>query len=87
MPRRNNLWLFGARGGFSFSDNSKYLFLYIQKECKGIDAIWITKNRKIIHNLKEQHIPVYYAYRTPLNSFDNTKARIWYKILKQSFKI
>ena len=21
-----------------------------------------TKNRKIIHNLKEQHIPVYYAY-------------------------
>lgn len=62
IPRRNNLWLFGARGGMSFSDNAKYLFLYIQKECKGIDAIWITKDRKVIHNLKEQHLPVYYAY-------------------------
>ena len=62
MSRRKSLWLFGARGGFTFSDNTKYLFLYVQKECKDIDAIWITKNRTVVHDLRERQLPVYYAY-------------------------
>jgi CDP-glycerol glycerophosphotransferase (TagB/SpsB family) len=62
LPKRKNLWLFGSNMGIYFSDNPKYLFLYIQKECKNIEAIWISRNKKVIHNLREQHLPAYYLY-------------------------
>lgn len=62
VPKRKNLWLFGSNMGKYFSDNPKYLFLHVQKECKNIDAIWISKNKKIVHNLRERHLPAYYIY-------------------------
>jgi len=62
VPKRKNCWLFGSRGGYGYSDNAKFLFLYVLKECKDIDAIWISKSKKIIYDLRRQQLPAYYAY-------------------------
>ena len=60
VPKRKNLWLFGSLTGFS--DNTRVLFLYILKECKNIDAIWISKDQQVVQNLKNQQLPVHYTY-------------------------
>jgi CDP-glycerol glycerophosphotransferase (TagB/SpsB family) len=61
-PRQNKLWLFGSRGGVDFTDNAKYLYLYINKELKDVEAVWITKNKKVLKLLKGKGLPVAFAY-------------------------
>jgi len=58
IPKRKNLWLFGAWHGESFSDNPKYLFLYIIKYHPDIDAVWITSNLKVYNNLRKKGLKV-----------------------------
>lgn len=42
-PRNANKWCFGTN--VSFTDNSKYLFIYIKENEKEISPIWITKSK------------------------------------------
>lgn len=51
FPRNNKLWVFGAWFGTKYSDNARYLFEYVQTE-KGIKAIWITKNKELIPQIR-----------------------------------
>ncbi len=59
---RNDLWLFGAQGGYSYSDNSKYFFEWILKNRKQEKCFWITKDKKIYKDLQIKEIPVLYFY-------------------------
>lgn len=45
--RKKNIWIFGAWNGYRFSDNSKYLFLYVRDNHPEIKAIWLTKDKGI----------------------------------------
>src|SRR5690554_7993024 len=54
--RDENLWVFGAWGGDNYSDNSKYVFEYVNKKMPHINSIWITNNQKT----KEQIINLGY---------------------------
>lgn len=54
--RKENLWVFGAWGGDNYSDNSKYVFEYVNKKMPHINSIWITNNQKT----KEQIINLGY---------------------------
>jgi len=49
--RKNKLWIFGAWGGDSYSDNSKYLFEYVSNNLPSINAVWITGDKKIKNRL------------------------------------
>lgn len=51
FPRNNELWVFGAWYGTRYSDNSRYLFEYVQRK-EGIRAIWITKNKDLIPKIR-----------------------------------
>jgi len=51
FPRNNKLWVFGAWFGTRYSDNSRYLFEYVQRE-KDIKAIWITRNKELILQIR-----------------------------------
>lgn len=44
--RDENLWIFGAWGGDSYNDNSKYVFEYVSKYMPNINSVWITNNYK-----------------------------------------
>lgn len=50
--RRNpNIWVFGAWRGQQYSDNTKYLFEYINEKHSEIKCIWVTKNPAIAKKL------------------------------------
>lgn len=61
IKRREDVWAFGSYNN-SFSDNSKYLFLYICANCPMIKAVWITNNRQLITILKQRGFRAYHRY-------------------------
>ncbi len=58
MPRSYNICVFGAWLGERFSDNSKQLFLEMQKH-KNLRAVWITKDRETAVQIKKLGHEVY----------------------------
>jgi len=44
IPKNKNLLVFGDRAGLRFADNSKHLFIYLNKYKKRFRCIWITKD-------------------------------------------
>ena len=53
IPRKNNIWIFGAWYGYRFSDNSRYLFEYVNTHHNEIKAIWLTRNIGIRDEIRE----------------------------------
>lgn len=52
IPRSNKIWIFGAWHGHSYSDNSKSLFEYVNKNHTDIKCIWLTRNKDVLLYLK-----------------------------------
>lgn len=57
-PVKSNIWVFGAQNGQAYVDNSKFLFEYIIKNQKGLEAVWITRSKTVLNELKEKDLPV-----------------------------
>ena len=71
----DKIWVFGAWKGQLYSDNSKYLFQYILENHPEIHPIWITRNNKVLFELRKNGLPV--QKRFSLNGF--------YSIVKAGF--
>lgn len=60
--RDRNIWIFGAWMGDKFSDNSRYLFQYIDanKELYGIkDVIWVSRKPQVVEEVKTMGYKAY----------------------------
>lgn len=53
IPRSGNIWVFGAWFGHRYADNSRYVFDYVSANDPGIRAVWISRERKIVKELRE----------------------------------
>lgn len=62
VPKRRQLWLFGAWMGRKYSDNPKYLLRYVAAHEPGIQAVWITKDKALVARLRAEGIAAEYAY-------------------------
>ena len=60
--RDKKLWVFGAREGHQYDDNSRYLFEYINNHKEGIRAVWLTRERKIAEIVREKGFEAYTVY-------------------------
>lgn len=60
IPKKNNLWVFGAWFGTKYSDNPKAFFEYINSQQKQIDAIWISKDKVVIQQVRDLGYKAYY---------------------------
>lgn len=61
IPRDKNIWVFGCSFGKRFSENPRYLYLYIsQRHADQIRPIWISKSKEIVGFLNENHYKAYY---------------------------
>ncbi len=60
-PRRKNRWVFGA-GKRSFTDNAKYLFLYVANNCDDIEVAWIARNKEVIKKLNSMGYKSYHIW-------------------------
>ncbi len=61
IPKRKNVWLFGAWFGKSYSDDTRFLYEEALKFDQ-LKPIWISKNRSLVGELEKRNLPVYYAY-------------------------
>ena len=52
--RKNDTWIFGAWRGQQYSDNSKYIFEYINTYHPEIECIWVTKNHDVAKQIREK---------------------------------
>jgi len=62
VPKDRKLWIFGSQFGQAFVGNSKYLFKYISKNKKHIKAIWLSRNKSILRDLKKSGFEAYSTY-------------------------
>jgi CDP-glycerol glycerophosphotransferase (TagB/SpsB family) len=62
IPKNNNIWIFGAWFGEQYNDNSKYLFEYVNQYHPQIKAIWLSKNKIIIDQIRTKGYNAYHAY-------------------------
>jgi len=62
VKEENNLWLFGAQGGYSYSDNAKYFFEWLLDNHLNENCFWVTKDKGIYEKLTSQGLPVIYFY-------------------------
>ena len=51
IPKKDNLWVFGAWFGTRYSDNPKAFFEYINSEQQHIHAVWICKESTVIEQV------------------------------------
>lgn len=59
-PRFKKKWVFGSNMGYS--NNSKYLFLHINKYNKDINAIWLSDSRSVALSLRKLGLKSYYRF-------------------------
>ncbi|KTG08147.1 hypothetical protein AUR64_00800 [Haloprofundus marisrubri] len=62
IGRDDSLWVFGARGGSDFGENSKYLYLSVAADRTDIRPVWVTKNRDIVRELQTHGYEAYHAF-------------------------
>lgn len=62
FPRKRNLWVYGAWSGQLYSDNSKYLFEYINQNHPEIRSVWITRNPSVCAQLRENGQEAYLRF-------------------------
>ena len=54
VPRSRNIWVFGAWYGNQYTDNTSYLYEYVKETKPDIKAIWLTRNKHVIQNLRNK---------------------------------
>lgn len=59
VKRDKNTWIFGTYNA-GFGDNSKYLYLYLEKNYPEIKIIWITRKKANLNFLKSKGINAFY---------------------------
>ena len=69
--RKKDLWVYGAREGCKYDDNSMYLFEYMNKNHPEIKSIWLTGNIKALELVRAKG---YKAYLN--NSFKGKKLQV-----------
>jgi len=62
VPKDKNLWVFGSWFGNKFADNSKYLFLSVKKYHPEIRPVWLSRNPKVVSELREMGCEAYTTY-------------------------
>tara|TARA_Y100000590_G_scaffold450526_1_gene590351 strand:+ start:2056 stop:3279 length:1224 start_codon:yes stop_codon:yes gene_type:complete len=60
IPKQKNLILFGSWEGYQLRGNVKHLFIYMLKNEKRFECIWITKNKKLYNEMKNNNLPCLY---------------------------
>ena len=74
IPKKENLWLFSCRQGLAYAENSKHFYEYVLKEQPHIDAVWLTRSKKVHQQLKAQGKPCAMAF-SPKGYYLSARAR------------
>ena len=59
IPKKKKLWVFGCWFGRLYSDNSKYLFEYINNTHPDIECVWLTRNDLVKQDVEKKGYKCY----------------------------
>lgn len=59
FKRDKNLWIFVSWFGQKYSDSSRILFEYVKNNCPNIRAVWISRDKKIVQQLRQNGFESY----------------------------
>lgn len=59
VPRRKDVWVFGAWFGHQYTDNSRYLFDYVCVNESSIRAIWLSREKHIVEEVRRAEREAY----------------------------
>lgn len=76
VPRSKKQLAFGSYRG-SFSDNSKYLYLYALTHLKDKKVSWLSVNRKTVQRLRALGLPAYWVL-SPIGAWKAMRAKYWF---------
>ncbi|MDP2836341.1 MAG: CDP-glycerol glycerophosphotransferase family protein [Methanobacteriaceae archaeon] len=62
IPKKDDLWIFGAWYGEKYADNSKYLFEYVSDNHPEIRAVWLTKNKHTLNSITKKGYESHLTY-------------------------
>ncbi|WP_323114700.1 CDP-glycerol glycerophosphotransferase family protein [Pseudomonas guariconensis] len=63
IPRRSDLWVFGAHGGRLFSCNSKYFYLDARKRLQGaVRCVWISRDPLLVQSMTARGLDAAYLF-------------------------
>lgn len=62
IPVRKKHWVFASRSGREFCDGPKNLMLYTLKHDKNIDCKFVSRDKKLYHQLIKQGVPCVYNF-------------------------
>jgi CDP-glycerol glycerophosphotransferase (TagB/SpsB family) len=54
VPKNKKMLIFGAKGGKSYSDNSRHLFEFISNKRNDLQCYWITKSNTVYEEVKNK---------------------------------
>lgn len=75
VPKDESIRIYGYNQGTSFTDNSKYLYLYANRNGEDTRDVWYSRNDELVRELREEG---YEAY-----SFDSIRG--WYVALRAKY--
>lgn len=53
IPKKKNLWVFGAWTGKLYADNTKSMFEYVNAQHPEINAVWITRTDAVVEQVRK----------------------------------
>lgn len=62
MPLDNKIWIFGSWFGGTYNDNSRYIFEYVHKNFPDIKAVWLSRKKEIVSDLRNKGFRAYTFY-------------------------
>lgn len=76
IPRSKKRLAFGSYRG-SFSDNSKYLFIYAAEHCKAVEVCWLSVNRQTVKHIRSLGLPAYWVL-SPIGAWKALRSKYWF---------
>jgi len=62
IPKSDQIWVFGSWFSEKYSDNPKWLYEYVTKHVPEVRAIWLSRNKDVIHALRQRGMEAYLTY-------------------------
>lgn len=60
--KQQNLWVFGGTYNGKFTQNAKYLFLYVANNCQDITPVWVSPDRSVVAELQQHGYLSYHVH-------------------------
>ncbi len=75
LQKSDDVWIFGEYSGFTYSDNPKALYEFVNQKHPEIKAVWLTRKCNIVKRLKKKGFLAFHVY-SPMGLYYAMRAKV-----------